>query len=213
MTLLEDLGIPVEAERGRYGGYRLRPGYKLPPLMFTEDEALALVLGLLVVRQSGLAGTPADVGGRVGQGRAGDAGPPARARPRRAGGGRAHRRARDTRPKGAIIGALSEAAHRRRRVQLRYRCGTGRGDCARGGHLRRGLPGRSLVRGRLRPPARGSAHLPGGSRARRPACATRPSPRPRTSTRGACGARSGDHARRPDGRRCCWRRRWRRHDG
>ncbi len=56
MVLLSDLGIPVEAVRGRAGGYRLRPGYKLPPLMFSEDEALALVLGLLVVRQSGLAG-------------------------------------------------------------------------------------------------------------------------------------------------------------
>ena len=57
MTLLADLGIPVEAARGRTGGYRLRPGFKLPPLMFSEDEALALVLGLLFVRQSGLAGT------------------------------------------------------------------------------------------------------------------------------------------------------------
>jgi predicted DNA-binding transcriptional regulator YafY len=43
---LIDLGIPVEAERGRYGAYRLMPGFKLPPLMFTEDEALALTLGL-----------------------------------------------------------------------------------------------------------------------------------------------------------------------
>src|SRR5204863_237388 len=41
IAMLQDLGIPVEAARGRYGGYRLRPGYKLPPLMFTEDEALA----------------------------------------------------------------------------------------------------------------------------------------------------------------------------
>jgi predicted DNA-binding transcriptional regulator YafY len=52
---LIDLGIPVEAERGRYGAYRLRAGYKLPPLIFTEDEALALTLSLLVARQSGLA--------------------------------------------------------------------------------------------------------------------------------------------------------------
>jgi predicted DNA-binding transcriptional regulator YafY len=29
-THLIDLGIPVEARRGRYGGYRLAPGYKLP---------------------------------------------------------------------------------------------------------------------------------------------------------------------------------------
>ncbi len=54
---LADLGVPVEAERGRYGAYRLRAGYKLPPLIFTEDEALALTLGLLVARQSGLSTT------------------------------------------------------------------------------------------------------------------------------------------------------------
>src|SRR5439155_8534382 len=44
---LQDVGIPVEANIGRYGGYRLRPGFKLPPLMFTEEEATAVVLGLL----------------------------------------------------------------------------------------------------------------------------------------------------------------------
>lgn len=54
ITMLQDLGIPVEAERGRHGSYRLRPGFKLPPLMFTEDEALALTLGLLAARRLGL---------------------------------------------------------------------------------------------------------------------------------------------------------------
>ncbi len=54
---LTDLGIPVEAERGRYGAYRLRPGYKLPPLIFTEDESLALTLSLLLARGNGLAQT------------------------------------------------------------------------------------------------------------------------------------------------------------
>src|SRR5579872_1887457 len=44
---LQDVGIPVEANIGRYGGYRLRPGFKLPPLMFTEEEATAIMLGLL----------------------------------------------------------------------------------------------------------------------------------------------------------------------
>lgn len=44
---LQDVGIPVEANIGRYGGYRLRPGFKLPPLMFTEEEATAVMLGLL----------------------------------------------------------------------------------------------------------------------------------------------------------------------
>ena len=54
VTRLQELGIPVEAERGRYGGYRLRPGYKLPPLMLTDDEATAVVLGLIAGRQFGL---------------------------------------------------------------------------------------------------------------------------------------------------------------
>jgi predicted DNA-binding transcriptional regulator YafY len=47
ITHLQDVGIPIEANIGRYGGYRLRPGFKLPPLMFTEEEATAIVLGLL----------------------------------------------------------------------------------------------------------------------------------------------------------------------
>jgi predicted DNA-binding transcriptional regulator YafY len=51
---LADLGVPVEARRGRYGGYRLAPGYKLPPLMLTDDEAVAVVLGLVAGRRAGL---------------------------------------------------------------------------------------------------------------------------------------------------------------
>ena len=39
VTMLQDLGIPVEAERGRHGGYRLRSA--CPPLVFSDDEALA----------------------------------------------------------------------------------------------------------------------------------------------------------------------------
>ncbi len=61
VTMLQDLGIPVEAERGRHGGYRLRPGYRLPPLVFTDDEALALTLGLLSARRLGLMTTPSTV--------------------------------------------------------------------------------------------------------------------------------------------------------
>ncbi len=51
---LADLGVPVEAERGRHGAYRLRAGYKLPPLLFTEDEAVALTLSLVMARENGL---------------------------------------------------------------------------------------------------------------------------------------------------------------
>lgn len=47
ITHLQDVGIPIEATTGRHGGYRLRPGFKLPPLMLTEEEATAVMLGLL----------------------------------------------------------------------------------------------------------------------------------------------------------------------
>ena len=53
-TTLTDLGIPVTAERGRYGGYRLSPGFRLPPLMLTGDEAVAVMLGLVAARRIGL---------------------------------------------------------------------------------------------------------------------------------------------------------------
>src|SRR5438552_2578211 len=65
ITMLQDLGIPIETERGRYGTYRLRPGFKLPPLMFTEDEALALTLGLLAARRLGLTITAPAVEGAL----------------------------------------------------------------------------------------------------------------------------------------------------
>ncbi|MFC8732866.1 helix-turn-helix transcriptional regulator [Luteimicrobium sp. NPDC057192] len=45
---LLDAGVPVESVRGRYGGYRLGPGYRLPPLMLTDDEGLAVVVALAV---------------------------------------------------------------------------------------------------------------------------------------------------------------------
>jgi predicted DNA-binding transcriptional regulator YafY len=55
---LIDLDVPVESVRGRYGGYRLGSGYRLPPLMLTDDEALAVLLGLAAGRRAGLlAGT------------------------------------------------------------------------------------------------------------------------------------------------------------
>jgi predicted DNA-binding transcriptional regulator YafY len=50
VTTLQDLGIPVEAGRGRYGGHRLRPGFRMPPLMLSSDEAVAITLALAVMR-------------------------------------------------------------------------------------------------------------------------------------------------------------------
>ncbi len=65
IEMLGDLGIPVEAERGRNGAYRLRPGFKLPPLIFNEDEALALTLSLLMAREHGLARTTSSFEGAL----------------------------------------------------------------------------------------------------------------------------------------------------
>ena len=56
---LVDLDIPVRSVRGRYGGYRLAPGYRMPPLMLTDEEALAVLLGLLASRRSETATTSA----------------------------------------------------------------------------------------------------------------------------------------------------------
>jgi predicted DNA-binding transcriptional regulator YafY len=54
---LQDLGIPVEGQRGVGGGYRIRPGYRLPPLMLTDDEAVAVALGVQAAGRLGLSGS------------------------------------------------------------------------------------------------------------------------------------------------------------
>ena len=51
---LIDLDVPVESVRGRYGGSRLASGYRMPPLMLSDDEALAVLLGLVAGRRTGL---------------------------------------------------------------------------------------------------------------------------------------------------------------
>lgn len=51
ITMLRDIGIPIDSERGRYGGYSLRPGFRLPPLMFNQDEIVAVMTGLLLMRE------------------------------------------------------------------------------------------------------------------------------------------------------------------
>ncbi len=51
---LVDLDVPVRSVRGRHGGYQLAPGYRMPPLMLTDEEAVAVLLGLVVGRRAGL---------------------------------------------------------------------------------------------------------------------------------------------------------------
>ncbi|HEV7122754.1 MAG TPA: YafY family protein [Rhodanobacter sp.] len=55
IVMLEDLGIPLTTERGRAGAYMLVAGFKLPPMMFTNDEAVALSVGMVAARGLGLA--------------------------------------------------------------------------------------------------------------------------------------------------------------
>ncbi|HEX6392482.1 MAG TPA: YafY family protein [Acidimicrobiales bacterium] len=43
---LRVLGYPVEAVPGRYGGYQLGRGGRLPPLLLNDDEAVAVAIGL-----------------------------------------------------------------------------------------------------------------------------------------------------------------------
>lgn len=50
ITTLQDMGVPVEPTTGRHGGYALRPGFRLPPMMFNADEALGLAIALLMSR-------------------------------------------------------------------------------------------------------------------------------------------------------------------
>jgi predicted DNA-binding transcriptional regulator YafY len=51
ITMLDEMGIPVYSERGPYGGFSLVRGYKMPPLVFTPEEAVAVYLGTSLVRE------------------------------------------------------------------------------------------------------------------------------------------------------------------
>jgi predicted DNA-binding transcriptional regulator YafY len=46
---LDEMGIPIYAERGPYGGFSLVRGYKMPPLVLTPEEAVAVYLGSSLV--------------------------------------------------------------------------------------------------------------------------------------------------------------------
>ena len=51
MRMLEEMGIPIYSERGPYGGFSLVRGYKLPPLLFTAEEATVLYMGANLVKE------------------------------------------------------------------------------------------------------------------------------------------------------------------
>jgi predicted DNA-binding transcriptional regulator YafY len=56
MARLRDLGYPVIAEPGPRGGYELGAGGSLPPLLLTDEEAVAVALGLRTAAAGGVAG-------------------------------------------------------------------------------------------------------------------------------------------------------------
>jgi predicted DNA-binding transcriptional regulator YafY len=153
---LEDIGVPIATERGRFGGYALAAGFKLPPMMFTGEEALALSLGLLAARSLGLdAAQPAVASAQAKLERVLPA--PLKRRMRAIDETVALDLTRAA-PAGdhAALAALSAAAQARQRVHLHYRAASGEdstrdfdayGLAYRGGrwyvvghcHLRRGL--------------------------------------------------------------------------
>lgn len=51
IAALQAMRVPVEGERGI--GYILRPGFDLPPLMFTIEETEAVVLALALLERTG----------------------------------------------------------------------------------------------------------------------------------------------------------------
>ena len=51
IRMLDEMGIPVYSERGPHGGFSLARGYKMPPLIFTPEEAVVIYLGTSLVRE------------------------------------------------------------------------------------------------------------------------------------------------------------------
>ena len=48
-AMLDEMGIPIYSERGPYGGFSLIKGYRMPPLVLTPEEAVAVYLGTSLV--------------------------------------------------------------------------------------------------------------------------------------------------------------------
>ncbi len=124
IAILREAGVPVESARGRYGGYRLGRGMRLPPITFSHDEALALVMAVLEGHPAAtgtgeLAGSalakviralPTDVGRQAAALREYAAAAPDR---------------RAAHPDPAVTSALVVAVASRHRVRLGYRSGSG----------------------------------------------------------------------------------------
>ncbi len=124
VAILREAEIPIESERGRYGGYRVGRGLRLPPLMFTPAEALGLVMAAVEGRGASDATEP--VGSALAK--------IIRVLPERvAGSARAvggvaspGRQPAGSAPDPELTSALVQARGSGRRVHLDYRSGSGR---------------------------------------------------------------------------------------
>lgn len=122
VEILREAGVPVESHRGPHGGFRLGRGARLPPVVFTEEEALGLVMAVLEGHPAAASTAPDDLVGSA-------LGKVVRALPDRVGLRAATLReytsaAPDRRaayPEPAIVSALVAAAAARRRVGITYR--------------------------------------------------------------------------------------------
>ena len=56
ITRLRDLGYPIDATTGPYGGYELGAGGRLPPLVLDDDEAVAVAMALRTVAGTAVTG-------------------------------------------------------------------------------------------------------------------------------------------------------------
>ena len=122
VAVLRQAEIPVGSVSGPHGGYRLGRGVRMPPLLFSEDEALALTMAAMVsvsgeaddVVARALTKLVATLPGRVGE-QAAEMWRRAVATPARA----------DTRPDPSTASALVALCAGRRRARLGYRSAGG----------------------------------------------------------------------------------------
>jgi predicted DNA-binding transcriptional regulator YafY len=125
VAILREAGIDVQSSRGPHGGYRLGRGTRLPPVLFTADEALALAMAVLDGHPA--VHEPDDVVGTA-------LGKVIRALPERVGRQASALREHastapdrsSARPEPATTSALVDAVAGRRRVLLAYRGESGR---------------------------------------------------------------------------------------
>jgi predicted DNA-binding transcriptional regulator YafY len=125
MVTLQAMGVPIVSDLGRNGAYGLVGGFKLPPMMFTNDEAVALTLGLSAARGLNISGADAAVS--AAQAKLERVMPAAlRGRVRALSEAAALAQTRsDSVTSGELLALCSAASHEQQRIALSYRSAEG----------------------------------------------------------------------------------------